>query len=148
MQRQTAKTDGLKMSEDRVRALQEGGISFWGMVTASVSEQPTASIDRPCTNTSEVLHTFLLAVDQGELQLFEDVLYRNDISPSRVVLAFDIGNQAPVNTVYSDLKKPVLLKDHPGFQVNSISVTLSSTGHIVETKAHIFPKNQSAQNSL
>ena len=118
------------------------------MVTASVSEQPTASIDRPCTNTSEVLHTFLLAVDQGELQLFEDVLYRNDISPSRVVLAFDIGNQAPVNTVYSDLKKPVLLKDHPEFQVNSISVTLSSTGHIVETKAHIFPKNQSAQNSL
>ena len=109
------------------------------IVSASVSEQATIGINPPCATNSEVLRSFLLAVDRGELQLFEDVLYRNDISPSRVVRDFDIGNQVPLTKVYSDLKNPVFLEDRPKFQVNSVSATLSHTGRIVETKAHILP---------
>jgi hypothetical protein len=111
------------------------------MVSASVSERPAVGTNPPCATNSEVLRTFLLAVDRGELKLFEDVLGRDDISPSRVVRDFDIGNRVPMTRVYSDLKEPVFLADHPQFQVNSISVTLSATGYIVETKAHIFPKD-------
>ena len=110
------------------------------MVSASLSEQSTVGINPPCATNSEVLRTFLLAVDRGELQLFEHVLYRNDILPSRVVRAFEIGNQITVSEIYSDLKKPVFLEDNPKLQVNSISATLSYTGHIVEAKAHIFPR--------
>ena len=88
------------------------------------------------------VEVFLAAVDRGELKIFGKALNRSDIVPVIVEHIFRVGNPVPVTRVYSRLRQPFAPPLPENFQVNAVSATLGADGHIIETEAHVWPKQQ------
>ena len=90
----------------------------------------------PSVNVIEVFNIFLLAVDRGQLQLFEASLSRDMVMPVRVEYVYTAELPYPMVKVYSELKKPMPIPSMPEASIIGVSGVMDLSGNIIETTAH------------
>jgi hypothetical protein len=110
-----------------------------GAGTAIVLQTP-AHVASKFTQPREVVRTFLLAVDRGELVVFGQKIDRRKITPLRVEYTYELDSPVPVISVYSELRTPLPMPGHKGYEVHGVNAVLGTDGRIVEVKAHVRTK--------
>ena len=90
------------------------------------------------TDPREVVRIFLKAVDRGELMVFDQKLDRSRIIPVRVEYVYELDSLTSRMKVYSELKHPSPVPDHPDCRLRGVSAILDNYGHIIETVAHVW----------
>jgi hypothetical protein len=107
----------------------------------SMLPESMGDVDREgSVSTYQVLHLFMLAVDRGELILFDEVLTRQDIDPATVSLVLDIRRNQQTIEIYADLKRPLPCPIDDNFLIIGVTATLDGYNRIIETTAHVKPK--------
>lgn len=99
-----------------------------------------------CLRPSEWLQRFYTAVDRGELSLFMTVLTREQIIPRDVEQHYVLESGVYNIIIHADLVEP---QDFPGddsIEVRGISSELDMSGHIIETRLHVYAKPGAEQN--
>jgi hypothetical protein len=115
-------------------------LSMGGSAGADIALRTPASVASKFTQPREVVKIFLLAVDRGELVVFDQKIDRSKITPLRVEYTYELDSPVPVVSVYSALKAPMPVPNHRDCEVHGVSAVLSTDGHIIETKAHVWTK--------
>lgn len=90
----------------------------------------------PRVNVIEVFKIFLLAVDRGQLKLFDKTLSREMVKPIRVEYIYTVETPHPQVKVYSELKKPMSIPSIPDANIIGVSGVMDASGNIIETTAH------------
>jgi len=105
-----------------------------GLQAAQGADSPALQLPHPHT----VVALFLMAVDRGELVVFERRLERSMITPRRVQYDFDLDSAEPVVKVYAELRRPIAVPGHSDCEVRAVLATLDADGSIVDVEVHVW----------
>ena len=104
--------------------------------TATQTESAPGEIPHPQINIDEVIGIFKVAVNRGELILFEKQIAYSNLKPQHVEYIYKIGETKPTIKVYSLLNKSMPLPAMPDIHVEGVTVILDAKGHIIEAVVH------------
>lgn len=110
---------------------------------ASVNTSPEfviKSVPQPQNKFEEVVEVFLIAVDRGELIVFDKTIARSMLDPVQVKYVYTFNDTDPSISVYSLLKQPLKIPGVDDCSAGGIEVILDVDGTIIDSSVHI-PSN-------
>jgi hypothetical protein len=112
-----------------------------GVVQAAVAvPRHLITPDAPRIEDPEhLIHRFLLAVDRGELEIFDQKLDRSMIVPVRVEYVYALASKSTRIKVYSELKTPLPVPGQGDCRILGVS-TVMEEGMITEIESHVWVK--------
>lgn len=114
-----------------------------GMTFASVnnsSDFEIKPVPQPENKFDEVVEIFLVAVDRGELIVFDNIISRNMLDPVQVKYIYSFNDDEPSISIYSLLKYPLTIPGVDDCTAGAIEVLLDIDGTIIDSSIHI-PSN-------
>jgi hypothetical protein len=114
-----------------------------GTTIASVntsSDYRIKPIPQPENKFEEVVEIFLLAVDRGELVVFDNPIRRHMLDPVQVKYVYTFNDDDPTISVYSLLKQPLKIPGVDDCTAGGVEVILDIDGSIIDSSIHI-PSN-------
>ncbi len=111
-----------------------------GFSLASVntsSEYLKKPLPQPHNNYEQVVKMFLLAVDRGELVVFENTITRSMLEPQQVKYVYTLDNNEPIISIYSLLRQPIKIPGMPDCTAGGLEATLDMNGNIINSSVHI-----------
>jgi hypothetical protein len=114
-----------------------------GITIASVktsSDYEIKPVPQPENKFYEVIEIFLIAVDRGELVVFDKIISRNMLDPVQVKYIYSFNNEDPSISIYSLFKWPLKIPGVDDCTAGGIEVTLDLDGTIIDSSIHI-PSN-------
>ena len=114
-----------------------------GMTFASVkssSDFVIKPVPQPENKFDEVVEIFLVAVDRGELIVFDNIISRNILDPVQVKYIYSFNDDEPSISIYSLLKQPLNIPGVDDCTAGAIEVLLDIDGTIIDSSIHI-PSN-------
>ena len=110
---------------------------------ASVNTSPEFvinSVPQPQNKFEEVVEVFLIAVDRGELIVFDKTISRSMLDPVQVKYVYTFNDNDPSISVFSLLKQPLKIPGVDDCSAGGIEVILDVDGTIIDSSVHI-PSN-------
>lgn len=107
---------------------------------ASVNISPdysTKALPQPQNKFEIVVETFLIAVDRGELVVFDTIITRDMLDPVQVKYVYTSNDDNPSISVYSLLLQPLKIPGLDDCTVGGIEVIMDSDGSIIDSSLHI-----------
>ena len=114
-----------------------------GITIASVnisSDYEIKPIPQPENKFDEVVDIFLVAVDRGELIVFDNTISRDILDPVQVKYIYSFNDEDPSISIYSLLKRPLKIPGVDDCTAGAIEVMLDIDGTIIDSSIHI-PSN-------
>ena len=114
-----------------------------GITIASVNISPQYTIKpipQPQNKFDEVVEIFLIAVDRGDLIVFDNIITRNMLDPVQVKYVYTFNDDDPSISVYSLLLQPLNIPGVDDCTAGGIEVILDVDGSIIDSSIHI-PSN-------
>ena len=114
-----------------------------GMTIASVnisSDYEIKPVPQPENKFDEVVDIFLVAVDRGELIVFDNTISRDILDPVQVKYIYSFNDDEPSISIYSLLKYPLKIPGVDDCTAGAIEVLLDIDGTIIDSSIHI-PSN-------
>jgi len=114
-----------------------------GNSIASVNISPDYTIKpipQPQNKFDEVVEIFLIAVDRGDLVVFDNIITRNMLDPVQVKYVYTFNDDDPSISVYSLLLRPLNIPGVDDCTAGGIEVILGVDGSIIDSSIHI-PSN-------
>jgi len=114
-----------------------------GMTIASVnisSDYEIKPVPQPENKFDEVVNIFLVAVDRGELIVFDNTISRDILDPVQVKYIYSFNDDEPSISIYSLLKYPLKIPGVDDCTAGAIEVLLDIDGTIIDSSIHI-PSN-------
>ena len=114
-----------------------------GMAIASVnisSDYEIKPVPQPENKFDEVVEIFLIAVDRGELIVFDNTISRDILDPVQVKYIYSFNDDDPSISIYSLLKHPLKIPGVDDCTAGAIEVLLDIDGTIIDSSIHI-PSN-------
>jgi hypothetical protein len=114
-----------------------------GITIATVntsSDYMTKPVPQPLNKFSEMVDIFLLAVDRGELTVFDNVITRNMLDPVQVKYVYTFNEDDPSISIFSLLKQPLKIPGMDDCSAGGVEVLLDTDGTIIDSSVHI-PSN-------
>ena len=114
-----------------------------GMTIASVnisSDYEIKPVPQPENKFDEVVEIFLIAVDRGELIVFDNTISRDILDPVQVKYIYSFNDDEPSISIYSLLKYPLKIPGVDDCTAGAIEVLLDIDGTIIDSSIHI-PSN-------
>lgn len=114
-----------------------------GISNASVNKSPDYTIKalpQPQNKFNQVVEIFLIAVDDGELIVFDNIITRDMLQPVEVKYIYTYDNETPTISVFSLLRKPLIIPGIDDCAASGIEVIMDIDGNIVDSSVHI-PSN-------
>jgi hypothetical protein len=114
-----------------------------GMTIASVnisSDYEIKPIPQPENKFDEVVDIFLVAVDRGELIVFDNTISRDILDPVQVKYIYSFNDEDPSISIYSLLKQSLKIPGVDDCTAGAIEVMLDIDGTIIDSSIHI-PSN-------
>ena len=109
-----------------------------GLVTA---EESRHGIYYQNQMTSHMLiDLFFQQIDKAELVIFENTIRREMIEPTQIAYVYTFKNDELTISIYSKLKKSLLIPHFEDFYVDGISINVDELGNIKEIKSHVIAK--------
>jgi len=113
------------------------------MTIASVnisSDYEIKPVPQPENKFDEVVDIFLVAVDRGELIVFDNTISRDILDPVQVKYIYSFNDDEPSISIYSLLKYPLKIPGVDDCTAGAIEVLLDIDGTIIDSSIHI-PSN-------
>ena len=113
------------------------------MTIASVnisSDYEIKPVPQPENKFDEVVNIFLVAVDRGELIVFDNTISRDILDPVQVKYIYSFNDDEPSISIYSLLKYPLKIPGVDDCTAGAIEVLLDIDGTIIDSSIHI-PSN-------
>ena len=101
-----------------------------------VGSESQATVPFPKIDINKVFEIFLLAVDQGQLQVFDKTLSREILRPVQVEYVYTQEDPYPVVKVFSVLDEPLSLPSLPDIQIMGVIGVMDIDGNIIESIVH------------
>lgn len=110
---------------------------------ASVNVSPEyiiTPVPQPQNKYEEVVEIFLIAVDRGELIVFDNTITRSMLDPVQVKYVYTFDEDDPTISVYSLLLQPLKIPGVDDCTAGGIEVIMDVDGSIIDSSIHI-PSN-------
>ena len=88
-----------------------------------------------------IINMFLLNIDEGKLELFGEVLKRDQLDAHQVYYIYNLEDDDLEIGIYLKLKKPLVIPHFEDFSINGVSVDIDKDGNIKEIKSHASQAN-------
>jgi hypothetical protein len=86
-----------------------------------------------------IVDMFLLNVDQGKLEIFDQKIERSQLVSQQVAYIHNLDDDSLSITLYLGLKTPLRIPHFEDFHVDAISIDIDKDGNILQVKSHIIP---------
>ena len=86
-----------------------------------------------------IVDMFLLNVDQGKLEIFNQKIERSQLVSQQVAYIHNLDDDRLSITIYLGLKTPLRIPHFEDFHVDAISIDIDQDGNILQVKSHIIP---------
>jgi len=116
------------------------GISVASVSTSSDFIIEPVPVPQPQNKFDEVVDIFLIAVDRGELVVFDNTIWRNMLDPVQVKYVYTFNEDEPSISIYSLLKQPINIPGLDDCTAGGVEVFLDLDGTIIDSSVHI-PSN-------
>jgi hypothetical protein len=89
-----------------------------------------------------ILDMFLLNVDQGKLEIFDQKIERSQLQSQQVAYIHNLDDDSLSITLYLGLKEPLRIPHFEDFHVDAISIDIDKNGNILQVKSHVVPDHE------
>lgn len=89
-----------------------------------------------------ILDMFLLNVDQGRLEIFDQKIERSQLESQQVAYIHNLNDDSLSITLYLGLKEPLRIPHFEDFHVDAISIDIDKDGNILQVKSHVVPDQE------
>lgn len=113
------------------------------IINASINVSPELiikSVPQPQNKFEEVVEIFLIAVDRGELVVFDKTITRSMLDPIQVKYVYTSDVEDPTISVYSFLLQPLKIPGVDDCTAGGIEAILDIDGSIIDSSIHIQSK--------
>lgn len=96
-------------------------------------------IDQQKLTSHLIVDMFLLNVDQGKLEIFNQKIERSQLISQQVAYIHNLEDDSLSITLYLGLKTTLRIPHFEEFHVDAISIDIDKEGNILQVKSHIVP---------
>ena len=86
-----------------------------------------------------IMDMFLLNVDQGKVEIFNQKIERSQLQSRQVAYIHNLDDDSLSITLYLSLKTPLRIPHFEDFHVDAISIDIDKDGNILQVKSHVLP---------